>query len=857
MIGVPYTPEVDPTIAAEAFANGLRANLIANGGVGGGNLALTTQIVLQTTDGKVQLGSADDGNEVTFYADGADFAAGTVKTRVFLKKGEVYVETGLTAGAVITSTKGVCGASGNDGGGQSPMPLGVEGFAGRQFFMYAQRNASGGTGANRGEVYVAAGAVSATVSLYNGAGDTIVDGPVTLDPFSLTTLLTNANDEFQIIADQPVFVGFAAAMNVGSPFCYDMRLVPPLTTNLIGHARSCRLSALYANTEVFMYAQDGSICLVTVSPGSPVNVGGGSTYNELGDVFFLESNATPATAGNFRLITVDPSATIDLVYQPNTTGAAMDTAIDAANKIIACIFTMPASFPSTNREVLWESGGSAAGVGIYLNTSGQLEVYSNGGSAEGSPRVATTALSASTQYGCILELDSIGVTVKLHIVASSDLSFWSSGRTPEYSYTPPSTDYCGSDGTGYGLVNVAAGGISGTPTIDPFSGVLNSNLVILNNTVNNIFNVTGNIAFDASPQDVVDALHAIAGNNSATGVTATATSGVSPVSIASTAHGLSNGDSVTITSSTDTTRLALGHYSNVNVVDSNTFEIDFYPTTSGTTTVDWNDTIFGDNDFKIESVKQANLGESSAKFVVYCKGLLSRKLALPTIDAAGLTGNAHTATVYQLGTAVNTLPVPTDYAKEGVINAVASGPISGFSGADGAGLEATYWFPVSALTQRIPIPLAFSGGAGNGDQRSIAVMSPYKGSAKLFRANGDLLMSFMFDRGAALATPDSSFEQRFPTGWTVSGNAAGAGIDQAFSGDWLGGYIEADVPINLVLNTNSNEDLIQQGIPTSSDEIICFGVTPESSRARIVTTTSGRQRKQTVDENGTETWELV
>lgn len=670
MIGVPYTPEVDPTIAAEAFANGLLANLTANGGVGGGNLALTTQIVLQTTDGKVQLGSADDGNEVTFYADGTDFAAGTVKTRVFLTKGEVYVETGLTAGAIVTSTKGICGASGNGtGSGESPMPLGVEGFADRTFFLYAHRSANDPTGNPRGEVYVAAGAVSATVTLYEGDGVTVVDGPNTIAPFGLTILICNGNREYKVVADQPVFVGFAAQM--GNPAFYDMRLVPPLATNLIGHARQCRLSALYPNTEVFMYAQNGAIGLVTLSPNSPIRVDNG-TINELGDVFFIESNATPATAGTFTL------------------------------------------------------------------------------------------------------------------------------------------------------------------------------------TVN--ANTTGTIAYDATPQDVKDALLAIAGANSGTGDTVTATVGVSPVSIASVAHGLSTGDSVTITSAQ---YLALGHYSNVTVIDVDTFEIDFYPTGNGTGLVDWNQTIYGDGDFKVEAVKMANLGEASAKFVIYCKGVLSRVSATPSVDTTGLTGNAHTLTVYQLGTAVDAMPTPTDYDKSGIINAVATGPISGFSGADGSGLEATYWFPASAMTQRIPIPLGFASGGGNGSQRSIAVMSQHKGSAKLFRANGDLLMTFTFDRDAALATPDSSFEQRFPTGLTVSGNAGGGGIDQAFSGDWLGGYIEADVPVNIVLNTNNNDDLIQNGIPTNADEIICFGVTPESIRSRIVTTTSGRQRKQTVDESGTETWELV
>lgn len=254
----------DVSAIAEAFVNLSEARALA----ADGQLARTTQVVLQTTDGKAQISSADDGNVIEIFLDGQSKSLNLVQERVFLSKGEVYVIEGIQAGTIITSTKGISGASGNvSGGNSSPMPLGIEAFAGRQFFLFAFRNSSN---AGEGQVYVAAGAVPSEVTLLSGDGSTAVAGPVTLPAFGFTILETNSNSEFQVVATQPVFVGIAAEMD--SPAFYDMRLVPPLSTELIGYGRSGFVSALYANTTVNWYRRDGTSGSFLVSPGSPVDL---------------------------------------------------------------------------------------------------------------------------------------------------------------------------------------------------------------------------------------------------------------------------------------------------------------------------------------------------------------------------------------------------------------------------------------------------------------------------------------------------------------------------------------------------------------------------------------------------------
>lgn len=255
---------------AQALIDGLEARLVASGGVDGGNPAKTVQVVMGTNTGILQIGSAADGNLVEVFADGAARLAGNVSTQLTMAKGEVQVLTGVSAGAVVQSSHGVNGASGFlNGADKSPMPLGVEAFAGRKFYLYAFRNSAGGAG----RVYVAAGAVPAEVQLLNGAGTVVVD-QASLGAFGLAALVTDADAEFQVVADQPVFCAVAGDMLAGSEGFSDLRLVPPLSTEIIGYGSGGWVSALYANTQVNWYRRDGTSGSFTVSPGAPFELNG-------------------------------------------------------------------------------------------------------------------------------------------------------------------------------------------------------------------------------------------------------------------------------------------------------------------------------------------------------------------------------------------------------------------------------------------------------------------------------------------------------------------------------------------------------------------------------------------------------
>ena len=283
------TAEEAATLAS-AFTEGLAAKLTANGGVGGGNLALTNQVVLAGTTGKLQLASAAAGNLVAVYPDGAALAAGAAQYRLFLGEGEVAVLTGVAPGAIVTSTGGVSGVS---EGPQGPMPLAPEGFAAKHFMVFAFRFSAAGAGV----VFVATGAVAATARLMTGDGQTEVDR-VTVPPFSLGTMRTQADAEHQIIADQPVFAGIASSSPDGGPVDYhDARLVPPPAPEIIGYAWSAQVSALYPNTEITWHRADGVSGTATVSPGAAVSLTGEKHYRPGGSVIVRATGPVTAFAG--------------------------------------------------------------------------------------------------------------------------------------------------------------------------------------------------------------------------------------------------------------------------------------------------------------------------------------------------------------------------------------------------------------------------------------------------------------------------------------------------------------------------------------------------------------------------------
>lgn len=261
---------------------GLQQGLLAEAGQPG----LTVLAVGFTTSGKVMGVSLGAGNVVEVYASGADFNAGTVLYREFMAFGEVIIFTGLSNGAIITSTQGFYGYSEQfQGNNESPMPLLSYGLSFTETFVFAFRD-SNDNGNNRGFIRIVNGPLASTVSLRTGAdGDVIPPGGSTpqndipLEPWEFTSLQTNANSEFIIRASSPVMACIHAEMRAtGAPRFHDSRLVMPLTNDGITWPRSGFISAPFDNTQVAWYTRDNAEGFINsgvspggVSPGSPID----------------------------------------------------------------------------------------------------------------------------------------------------------------------------------------------------------------------------------------------------------------------------------------------------------------------------------------------------------------------------------------------------------------------------------------------------------------------------------------------------------------------------------------------------------------------------------------------------------
>lgn len=280
--------EADPVATASSVASaasgstlGLEQGLLA----AAGQPALTVLAVGFVTDnGKVQGVSLGDGNVVEVYANGADFNSGTVLYREFMSLGEPICFTGLTPGAIITSTQGFYGmAEQLDGADESPMPLLSYGLSFDFTFFFAFRNcnvyAPGAAGANQGWVHVVNGPLNNTIKLTNGSGVTVQGQEgIELGPWEYRRLYTSGNQEYILSGTNNMMACHAANMDL-SPHgrFYDSRLIMPLTNDGITWPRSGFISAPYNNTDVKFFVRDGAEGTINstagtgVSPGSPVD----------------------------------------------------------------------------------------------------------------------------------------------------------------------------------------------------------------------------------------------------------------------------------------------------------------------------------------------------------------------------------------------------------------------------------------------------------------------------------------------------------------------------------------------------------------------------------------------------------
>lgn len=253
---------------AIAFANGAALALEQAQKAANGKVAQTVLGVGLTNTGRVGCTSLGDGNVVEVYANGADFASGTILYREFMSLGEPIVFSGISNGAVITATEGVYGISENiNGSNESPMPLMSLGLAFKDTFFYGFRNSTFG----EGKIRIMNGALNSSITLFNNSGGVVRSQEnIALSPWEYRVFDLDGNGEYRILSTNSVMGCIEAEFD--SQRFYDLRLIMPLSTDSISWTRSGYISSPYSNVEFNYYDRAGNVGSNSVSAGAPVNL---------------------------------------------------------------------------------------------------------------------------------------------------------------------------------------------------------------------------------------------------------------------------------------------------------------------------------------------------------------------------------------------------------------------------------------------------------------------------------------------------------------------------------------------------------------------------------------------------------
>jgi len=208
-----------------------------------------------------------------------------------------------------------------------------------------------------------------------------------------------------------------------------------------------------------------------------------------------------------------------------------------------------------------------------------------------------------------------------------------------------------------------------------------------------------------------------------------------------------------------------------------------------------------------------------------------------------------------------------DYEPNGATRVLAVGLISAYSGADSAGLEASPLMPTSAMSQVVAQPL-FIQDSGDGGNSSIAISSPYEGTAKVYAWNFttnslDLAYTVPLLRNLPSGTQTRE-DQNHPSAGLVANETVNGAVELV--GTINPGIIIADVPVTVVVQSNAFDpgQLLrsQNGTTTTpiindDDETLSLGITPETLKAEITEGADGLLYKRVIGAGGIETWELA
>lgn len=203
-----------------------------------------------------------------------------------------------------------------------------------------------------------------------------------------------------------------------------------------------------------------------------------------------------------------------------------ETLIDSGSTQMSLVFTTGASISNgVPGEVLFETGGSGRGIGLFINNQNELAFHA--GNAQFAPRLTSPiALATNTQYAVVMEIDQTNNEIRMHYAQAGDFTWFEFERTAEATLTGWTGDNSGSNGSGLGQVgNGSYGGFTGSSSGQTnFQGSLDSDFVItrfptggtiIENTnlvttdvdttsVNLIYTITADAAFGSITNNGVD-----------------------------------------------------------------------------------------------------------------------------------------------------------------------------------------------------------------------------------------------------------------------------------------------------------------------------------------------------------------
>ena len=184
----------------------------------------------------------------------------------------------------------------------------------------------------------------------------------------------------------------------------------------------------------------------------------------------------------------------------------------------------------------------------------------------------------------------------------------------------------------------------------------------------------------------------------------------------------------------------------------------------------------------------------------------------------------------------------TDYGQDGCLILKSDKPISGFSGADSNGWEATPAWPLDQTSQLFANPATLNNSS-DGGVSSVTIGSQYEGSGSVYDSTGSLVGTFFITRSISPATtPD---EQIYPA----------AGQWQPVDGglnNWTGGWVQTNVPSICIMNFSGSSIWSSD----AGDEMLIPGITPDEIRAEIVKDAGGLFRRRDISATGVETWNI-